>query len=82
MREGSRKLSYKDQRDFDLLPARIEEIDRAVARDEAALADRDLYARDPATFARLTAAIDRARAEKDAAEERWLALAEQVEAQG
>jgi ATP-binding cassette subfamily F protein uup len=76
------KLSYKDQRDYDLLPARIEDIDRAIARDEARLADPDLYARDPASFARLTAAIDTARAEKEAAELRWLELAEQVEALG
>jgi len=74
------KLSYKDQRDYDLLPKRIEEIDAAIARDEAALADAGLYARDPAAFARLTRAIEAAHAEKDAAELRWLELAEQVEA--
>jgi ATP-binding cassette subfamily F protein uup len=79
-RPGPTKLSYKDQRDYDLLPARIEAIEAAIARDEAALADPDLYSRDPARFAALTAAIDAARAEKDAAEERWLALAEHVEA--
>jgi ATP-binding cassette subfamily F protein uup len=77
---GNRKLSYKDQRDYDLLPGRIEEIEAAIARDEAALSDPDLYARDPKRFAQLSAAIERARAERDAAEERWLALAEQVEA--
>jgi ATP-binding cassette subfamily F protein uup len=74
------KLSYKDQRDYDLLPARIEEIDAAIARDEQVLADPDLYARDPARFAALTTAIDKARAERDAAEERWLELAERIEA--
>jgi ATP-binding cassette subfamily F protein uup len=77
-----RKLSYKDQRDFDLIPQRIEDFDRAIARDEAALADPDLYVRDPAAFARLTAAIAKAQADKDAAEIRWLELAEQVEALG
>jgi len=76
------KLSYKDQRDYDLLPRRIEEIEAAIARDEAALADPALYVSDPAKFAALTKAIDAARAEKDAAEERWLELAEQVEALG
>jgi ATP-binding cassette subfamily F protein uup len=75
----STKLSYRDQRDYDLLPARIEELDLAIARDEAALADADLYTRDPARFAALTKALEAARAEKDAAEERWLELAEQVE---
>ena len=79
-REGSSKLSYKDQRDFDLLPGRIEEIEAQIARDEQALSDPDLYGRDPGRFAALTAAIERARAERDAAEERWLELAERAEA--
>ncbi|HZG09651.1 MAG TPA: ATP-binding cassette domain-containing protein [Allosphingosinicella sp.] len=73
------KLSYKDQRDYDLLPGRIEEIEAQIARDEAVLADPELYTRDHARFAALTAGIEKARAERDAAEERWLALAEQVE---
>ncbi|MBO9580287.1 MAG: ATP-binding cassette domain-containing protein [Sphingobium sp.] len=73
------KLSYKDQRDFDLLPGRIEEIEKAIARDEAALGDADLYAKNPKRFAELSGAIEKARAEKDAAEERWLELAEMLE---
>ena len=76
------KLTYKDQRDYDLLPRRIEEIDAAIARDEALLANPDLYTRDFARFEALTKAIDAARAEKDAAEERWLTLAEMTEALG
>ena len=76
------KLTYKDQRDYDQLPARIEELDAQIARDEAAMADPDLYARDPGGFDRLTAAIGKARVEKDAAELRWLELAEQVEGLG
>ena len=76
----ARKLTYKDQRDYDLLPKRIEELDAAIARDEAAMADPDLYVRDPKAFARLTDAIAKARADKDDAELRWLDLAEQVEA--
>jgi ATP-binding cassette subfamily F protein uup len=73
------KLTYKDQRDYDLLPGRIEEILAQIARDEAALSDPALYTRDPAKFAALTKAIEMARTEKDAAEERWLELAELVE---
>jgi ABC transport system ATP-binding/permease protein len=73
------KLSYKDQRDYDLLPKRVEALAAAIARDEAALSDPDLYVRDPRRFAALTTAIEAARAEKDAAEERWLTLAEMVE---
>jgi ABC transport system ATP-binding/permease protein len=73
------KLSYKDQRDLDLLPAEIEKFEAAIARDEAALADPDLYARDPAKFDQLMKAIDKARADRDAAEMRWLELAEMAE---
>jgi ATP-binding cassette subfamily F protein uup len=76
------KLSYKDQRDYDLLPKRIEEIDRQIVRDEAAMADPALYTRDPAKFAQLSDGIARLRAEKDAAELRWLELAEMVEGLG
>ncbi|MBO9726665.1 MAG: ABC-F family ATP-binding cassette domain-containing protein [Novosphingobium sp.] len=73
------KLSYKDQRDYELLPKKIEDLEASIVRDEAAMADPALYTRDPAKFASLSAAIEKARGEKDAAEERWLELAEQVE---
>ena len=73
------KLTYKDQRDYEQLPQRIEQLLAGIARDEAALHDPALYARDPAKFDALTTAIDQARAAKDAAEERWLELAEMVE---
>ena len=73
------KLSYKDQRDYELLPTRIAEIDTAMTAHETALHDPALYTRDPAKFAKLTAALEGLRAEKDAAEERWLGLAELAE---
>ncbi len=73
------KLSYKDQRDYELLPKRIEELDAAIARGEAQLADPDLYTRDPKKFDALMAALEKVRAEKDTAEERWLELAELAE---
>jgi ATP-binding cassette subfamily F protein uup len=73
------KLSYKDQRDLDQLPKRIEVLDQAIARDEALLADPSLYTRDPDGFDKLMKAIAAARDEKDAAELRWLELAEMAE---
>lgn len=76
------KLTYKDQRDYDLLPKRIEEIEAQIVKDEATLADPALYTRDPKRFAALTDGIAKLREEKDAAEMRWLELAEQVEALG
>ncbi len=77
-RPASTKLSYKDQRDLDLLPKRVAEIEAAIARDEAALSDPALYGRDPKAFDALTKALDTARTERDAAEERWLELAERA----
>ncbi len=76
---GNRKLSYKDQRDYDRLPVEIERMQAEVAADEAALHDPDLYTRDPDRFARLTERIARNRAEIEAAEVRWLEVAEMAE---
>jgi ABC transport system ATP-binding/permease protein len=73
------KLSYKDQRDLDLLPQEIERMEADIARDEAALADPDLYARDPARFRKLTETVEQTRTNRDAAELRWLELAEKAE---
>jgi ABC transport system ATP-binding/permease protein len=80
--KSTTKLSYKDQRDYDLLPAHVEALTAQIARDEAVLSDPNLYTRDFNRFTALTAAIDTAKAERDAAEERWLMLAEQVELMG
>ena len=73
------KLSYKDQRDLDRLPAEIERIERDIATAEEALHDPDLYARDPSQFSSLTQKIEQLRADKDAAEMRWLEVAELAE---
>ena len=75
----SRKLGYKDQRDYDMLPVRIDELEAAITKGEAILSDPDLYSSDPQKFADISKGVENARAEKDAAEERWLELAERVE---
>jgi ATP-binding cassette subfamily F protein uup len=75
----SDKLSYKDQRDYETLPQRIEDLEAAIAKGEAILSDPDLFTKDPQRFATISKGIENARAEKDAAEERWLDLAERVE---
>jgi ATP-binding cassette subfamily F protein uup len=76
----SRKLSYKDQRDYDRLPTEIERLQASVAADEQTLSDPDLYIRDPKRFAELTERIARHRADIEAAELRWLEVAEMAEA--
>jgi ABC transport system ATP-binding/permease protein len=73
------KLSYKDQRDYDRLPGEIERLEASVAADEAALSDPDLYTSDPRRFAELTERIARHRADIEAAELRWLEVAELAE---
>lgn len=75
----SDKLSYKDQRDYELLPARIEELEAAISKGEQILSDPGLYTKDQKRFAAISRGLENARAEKDAAEERWLELAEKVE---
>jgi ATP-binding cassette subfamily F protein uup len=77
---GARKLSYKDQRDYDRLPSEIERLEGEIAAAEAGLHDPDLFTREPDRFAELTEVIARNRAEIEAAELRWLEVAEMAEA--
>ncbi|QNO28039.1 ATP-binding cassette domain-containing protein [Sphingopyxis sp. OPL5] len=80
--QARKKLSYKDQRDYDLLPARIEEIETEMATIESDLSDGSLFTRDHKRFTALTEKLETLRDEKAAAEDRWLELAEAVEALG
>jgi ABC transport system ATP-binding/permease protein len=73
------KLTYKDQRDYDLLPKQIAQLDTDIAKAEAEMADPKLYAAKPERFAELVKQVATAQAEKAAAEERWLELAMMVE---
>ncbi|MDP9164317.1 MAG: ABC transporter C-terminal domain-containing protein, partial [Pseudomonadota bacterium] len=75
----ARKLTYKDQRDLDRLPGEIDAIEADIAQAEEALADSALYARDPRRFTELTQLIEAKRAAKEAAELRWLEVAEMAE---
>jgi ABC transport system ATP-binding/permease protein len=77
--QGNKKLSYKDQRDYDRLPGEIERLEASITEDEEALHDPDLFTRNPARFAELTERIARHRAEIEAAELRWLEVAELAE---
>lgn len=73
------KLSYKDQRDYDLLPGRIEDIEARLIEIADALGDADLFMKDNDRFQKLTDENTKLLEEKDDAEMRWLELAEQVE---
>ncbi|KQZ60912.1 elongation factor 3 [Sphingopyxis sp. Root1497] len=80
--QARKKLSYKDQRDYDLLPARIEAIEKEMAGIESDLSEGSLFTRDHKRFTALTEKLETLRDEKAAAEDRWLELAEQVETLG
>ncbi len=73
------KLSYKDQRDYEILPVRITEIEAAISKAEAEMSDPALYVKNPKRFDALNRQISAAQNEKTVAEERWLALAMQLE---
>jgi ATP-binding cassette subfamily F protein uup len=73
------KLSYKDARELTELPARIAALNKDIAARETAMADPDLYAKNPARFAALTTELDGLRETLEAAELRWLELAEMEE---
>lgn len=78
-KSGKVKLSYKDQRAYDLLPQEIEKMEATIQKHESDLADPTLYSRDPAKFSELSDKIAALKAEKEDAEMRWLELAEQLE---
>jgi ATP-binding cassette subfamily F protein uup len=78
--KAASKLSYKDQRRLQELDGLIHALPGKIAKLEQDLAAPDLYARDPAGFSRLSAALEAARTDLDAAELEWLELEERREA--
>ncbi len=68
------KLSYKDQREWEQLPARLDALDAEQGKLEATLADPKLFTRDPAAFQAATDRLQAIAAERAAAEDRWLEL--------
>ncbi len=68
------RLSYKQQKRLDDLPAEIERLEAEIAKLETLLADPELFARDPAKFHKATAALTLRQEKLSAAEEEWLEL--------
>jgi ATP-binding cassette subfamily F protein uup len=75
-KKKSAKLSYKDQRELDSLPAEVEAMSMKIADMEAELSDPDLYGKDPAKFNRLSKEIELKREDLENKELRWLELEE------
>jgi ATP-binding cassette subfamily F protein uup len=72
--QGKGRLGYKRERALVELPKKIEALQAEIATLQEALADPDLYRRDPKSFQAKTTRIGTAQAEIEAAETEWLEL--------
>lgn len=68
------RLSYKDQRLYEILPSEIEKLDNDIAVIEGALSEPDLYNKDVEKFYKLTEKLEKAKQEKDVKETQWLEI--------
>jgi ABC transport system ATP-binding/permease protein len=69
-----RKLSYKDTRELEQLPARIEQLEADVAARADAMNDPSFYQQDSAAIQRANDALAKVQAELDTAYARWAEL--------
>ncbi|KAB0582466.1 ATP-binding cassette domain-containing protein [Ideonella dechloratans] len=76
--EAKRKLSYKEQREFDELPGKIEALEMEQAELGALLADSDFYTRAPQRVAEVTQRHAQIEEELMALLERWEALGQRA----
>ena len=72
MAQPKRKLSYKEQRELDSLPAQIEALETEQADLEKALADGLLYANDPGLAAQKATRLMKV-------EEQWMTSMERLQ---
>jgi ATP-binding cassette subfamily F protein uup len=69
-----RKLSYKDARELEQLPARIEQLEAEIAKRADAMNDPSFYQQDNAAIQQANEALAKAQAELDSAYARWAEL--------
>jgi ATP-binding cassette subfamily F protein uup len=69
-----RKLSYKEQRELEALPARIENLEREQQQLEQSMSLSGFYQQDKATIAETIARVEALRAELEGAYARWETL--------
>ena len=72
----TKKLGYKEQRELDALPERIDALEKELSAMREALADGAIYRNDPKRAQDLTARMPLAEAELEAAVDRWAELEE------
>ncbi|AND69768.1 heme ABC transporter ATPase [Dyella thiooxydans] len=71
---AKRKLSFKDQRELDQLPMRIETLENDIAERTAAMSDPAFFRQDSAAVTAANEALARLQSELDAAYARWSEL--------
>ncbi len=81
-RKATKKLSYKDQRALDMLPAELEAIADKVKQLEAEMSDPELYSKNPERIAAISKEIEGLHGQQDSKETRWLELQEMQESLG
>jgi len=69
-----RKLSFKDARELEQLPVRIEQLEQAIAARTVAMQNPDFYQRDAAAISTANAELAALQADLDAAYARWQSL--------
>ena len=69
-----RKLTFNDKHALETLPQSMAKLQKEIAKQQKRMEDPELFTKDRKTFDAASAAIAKAQAELDAAEERWLAL--------
>lgn len=80
VRSAAPKMNFSDLHDLKTLPEKIAAAELRMAELEQRLSDASLYTRNPDRFTKLSAELVETRAQKDADEERWLALEMEREA--
>lgn len=73
-KSSSKKLSYKDQRELESLPQKIEELEKEIEQLQAAMSDTNFYQNDKDKIAATTQRFEQAEKELETAFERWEAL--------
>jgi len=68
------RLSYKEQRLYEILPAEIATLEEKITSLEEELSDVDLYNKDVDKFYRLSQELEQAKEEKDKKETEWLEI--------
>lgn len=68
------KLSYKDQRDLDILPGEIEQLEAEINSLQTVLSDADLFNKNPDKYQQTLSRLEQAGNELAEKEERWLEI--------